>query len=278
MTPAKPASKALTVAKELSQAELNALLQGAGYASTPGERQERLSMKGQIFTASDTNEMFVYNPKHPENPAFAARIVRPVSEYNAIFIDESIARQFERPDLANTFSKKFYLPDPDRRTWPSDDAYDDLARHVGEYTDKQGHPMKHSWKGDLLVQILPDDGVLTGEETQYILTLATTSLIEFKGTSKAPEAGAVSDFNFMQKLVRFAVANAPEGTPPSKAVLDALTSYAMGGVVAEFRVGNAENKALNQTWTVAILDPIYIEPADSGTPALTSGNPDEDGL
>jgi hypothetical protein len=278
MPPTKAPSKALTVAKELSQAELNALLQGAGYASVPGERQERISLKGQIFTASDTGEMFVYNPKHPENPAFTARIVKPVSEYNAIYIDEAIARQFERLDLANTFSKKFYQPDPDRRVWPSDEAYDDLARHVGEFIDKDGKPMKHAWKGDLLLQILPEDGTLTGEETEYLLTLATTSLIEFKGTSKAPEAGAVSEFNFMQKLVRFAIESAAEGIEPSKAVLDALTSYAMGGVVAEVRVGNAENKSLNQSWTVAIFDPIHIEPADSGAAALPSGDPDEVGL
>lgn len=270
-----PPTKAVATTKELSQTELNNLLQSAGFAAPPSERQGRLNLKGQIFTASDTNDMFVYNPKHPEDPAFTVRIVKPVEEYNAIYIDDAIARQFDRPDLANTFSKKYYQPNPDRRVWPSDEAYDELSRHVGEYTDKDGKPMKHSWKGDLLVQILPEDGVLTGEETQYIMTLPTTALIEYKGASKSPEAGVASEYNFMQKLVRFA--QAQEGvTDPSKAVIDALTSYAMGGVVAEVRVGNVENKTLNQSWTVPVFDPIHIEPMVEGDALLA--NPDEDGL
>lgn len=274
MPPTKSSAIAVP-AKELTQAELNSLLQQTGYASKPSERQARLSLKGQVFTASDTNEMFVFNPRKPAEPAFTARIVKPVVEYNAIYIDDSIARQFGRPDLAGTFSKKFYEHDETRRVWPSDDAYDELARHVGEYTDKDGKDMKHAWKGDLYIQMLPEDGNLTGDETIYCLTLPTTALIEYKGASRAPEAGSASDLNFMQKLVRFA---SKDTENPGKAVLDALTSYAMGGVVVEVRVGNVENKNLNQSWTVPVFDPIHIEPMVEGDALLNSGDPDEVGL
>lgn len=275
MPPAKQTAVA-QVAKELSQEELNKLLQGAGYASPPSERAARLKLDGQVFVASDTGDMYVYNPKQPSVPAFTARIVKPVEDYMAIFIDDSIARGFEREDLAGTFSKSYFQANPDRRTWPSDDVYDELARRT-DLLDKDGKPLKPSWKGDLLLQILPEDGTLTGEETQYILTLPTTSLIEFRGSSRDPEAGAISEFNFMQKLVRFAIAGA-DGIDPSKAVLDALTSYAMGGVVAEARVGRAESKERNQSWPVIIFDPIHIEPMVQGDNLIGSGDPDEVGL
>lgn len=271
-------SSALTTAKDLTQDELNKLLQGAGYASAPGERQHRLNLKGQVFTASDTNEMYVYNPKQPTVPAFTVRIVKPLEEYWAIWIDDNIARQFGRADLANTFSKNYITPNPDRRLWPSDEAYDELKTHIGEYNDQYGNPMKAAWKADLLVQIVPEDGNLVGDETQYALTLSTTGVIEFRGTSKEVEKGAVSDLNFMQKLLRFGMEKAPEGTEKNRAVLDALSSYAMGGVVAEVRVAQMSNKEKNQTWTVPVFDPIHIEPMQQGDLLVGSGNPDEVGL
>lgn len=268
----------MTVAKELSQEEFNALLQGAGYASSPADRQARLKLEGQMFKASDTGDMYVYNPTKPSVPAFTARIVQPLEDYMAIWISDKVASQFGRPDLAGTFSKRYSQENPERRVWPSDEVYDELVRRT-DIMDDYDKPLKPSWKGDLYLQILGDEGVLNGDETVYILTLPTTSVIEFRGASSSPEEGAISELNFMQKLMRFAVENAADGVEPRKAALDALTSYSMGGVVAEFRIGRAENKERGQNWPVIIADPVHIEPMVEGDALLEDGkNPDEVGL
>lgn len=260
-------SKALTVATTLSSDDLTALLQQSGWAEKPsGEALPRIKLDGNMLTTPD-GEMFVYNPKKPEVPAMTIRIVRPPEEYFAIWIDSEASRAIGQPELENTFSKKFLDSDPTRRTWPSDEAFERL-KDAG---------FKSSWKGDMLVQIVPDSGTLTGEEQTYILTLSTTSLIEFKGTSKSPEAGSVSDTNFVRRLSLFALEEATDN--PKKAVLDALTSLTLGGVVAEARLIRAENKDLGRTWTVIQFAPIHIEPMQQGDRVLSAGDdPDEIGV
>lgn len=260
------------VATTISQQDLNAALQNAGFASAPSERQARIKLDGNAFTLSDTGEMFAFNRNKPEVPAFTARIVKPLVDYMAIFIDEVVASGFGRADLAGTFSKKYSTPDPERRLWPSDEVYDELSR--ADLVDKDNKPVKGSWKGDLYLQILPDSGNLTGDETVYVLTMPVTSVIEFRGSSRQPEAGSVSKFNFMQKLLQFAIGG--EGvTDQNKAINDALTAYALGGVVAEFRIGRGENKEANRNWPVIIADPIHIEKMQQGDNLLGTGN-DED--
>jgi hypothetical protein len=122
----------------------------------------------------------------------------------------------------------------------------------------------------MLVQVIPESGTLVGDETVYLLTLSTTSLIDFKGTSKTPSAGSVSEDNFITKLSQFAMKQ--EGvTDMSKAVIDALTSLSMGGVAAEVRILRAENKAIGATWSVIVFDPVHIEPMSEGDALLTDG-------
>lgn len=255
----------------LTSAELNALLQEQGVISKPSsEKQERISVSAAMLTTSDDGEMYVYNPKKPEQPAMTVRILRPVEEYNAIWIDNVVASSFGRPDLANTFSKNFFEPREDRRIWPSDEVYDELAR--ANLFDSKGKEVKGSWKGDLYVQILPESGTLQGDETAYVITLPTTSLIEFRGSSKAPDEGAISDVNFIHKLMDFAQEGAED---PRKAVLDALTSYQLGGVVAEIRIGEGENKERGQRWPVLVFDPVHIEPMVEGDNLLASGDEED---
>ena len=258
------ATKAVAVVEEISNDELTALLQSAGWAEKPSaDAVPRLKLDGSLLTASDTGEMFVYNPTKPKVPAMTARIARPPEEYYAIWIDDEAALKIGRPELAKTFSKKFVNPDPTRRVWESDAAYDQLI-NAG---------IKSSWKADIYLQIVPDSGKLQGDETIYVLTLNTTSLIEFKGTGKNPEGGVVEDKNFIRKLSLFALSEA-KGSP-KKAVLDALTSLMLGGVVVEVRLVRAENKELGRTWTVIVFEPVYIEAMQEGDTLLTSGETDD---
>lgn len=262
---------AVAVATSLTSEELNALLQSSGFTPKPSGGA-RLGLNGQSLVASDTGETFNYNPVK-KTPALTVRIVKPLEEYNAFWISDDNAKALGRMDIASTFSKKFYNPDPDRRVWDSDLAYDDIKAR-NDLVDDYGHPLKASWKGDVLVQIIPASGSLTGEETVYTITLSTTSVIEFKGASKTPDGGVVSDKNFIRKLCEYAQENAAEGVTPTKAVVDALTAYTLGGVVAEIRLPLAEDKVHNRRWTVIVFDPIHIEPVTAG-PALEAGDTDD---
>lgn len=251
-----------TVAKELSPDELTALLQQAGWAEKQtGDAPVRMKLDGNMLTTPDGG-MYVYNPAKPAIPACTVRIVRPPEEYWAIWVDDEAARSIDAPDLAGTFSKKYLQPDPTRRIWPSDEAHDQL-KAAGN---------KASWKADILLQVIPASGTLTGDEPVYTLTLATTSLIDFKGTSRTPSSGSVSTDNFITKLSKFAMTQ--DGvTDPSQAVLNALTSLTLGGVAAEVRILRAENKELGRTWPVVVFDPVHIEPMEQGD-LLTSGEAD----
>lgn len=255
-------TKAVTVAEqELSSSELTAYLQASGWAEkSTSEKAHRIKLdNGRLVT--DDGEMFVYNPSKPHIPAMTARIVKPLEEYYAIYLNDTNAALMNRPELGNTFSKKYLVHDDNRRIWDSDLAFEEIKSFPG-LVDNFGKPLKPQWKGDLLIQILPESGKLTGDETIYTLTLSATSVAEFKGSYRAPEKGSVSDFNFIQKLCQYAMDASTDRSKVAlqKAVTAALTSYTMGGVVAEVRILPAENKDMGTSWSVISFDPIHVEP------------------
>lgn len=233
----------------------------------------RLKFENGMLIAPDTGEMFVYNPSKPGTPMMTVRIMDVPDEYFGIWITDEMAQAIGQPGLAGKPSKKFLHPKPGRRIWDSDLAYDDLIREG----------FKGSWKGDIEVQIIPADGNLKGTETTYSLTLPTTSLIEFKGASRAPDKGSVSEFNFIHKLAQFAIESALDANENAseadlkKAVLDAMTVLPLGGVAAEIRSLKAENKERGQSWMVLSFTPVHIEPLDADLPALPSGTGEESG-
>jgi hypothetical protein len=250
---------AMTVAKKLSPEELTNLLQSSGWAEkSSGEAPVRMKLDGNMLTTPN-GDMYVYNPAKPAIPACVVRIVAPPEEYWGIWVDGQAARSVGIPEIENTFSKKYIVPNANRRLWPSDEAFDAL-KAAGN---------KASWKGDILVQVIPEDGALKGDEPIYTLTLSTTSLIEFKGTSKTPAAGSVSEYNFITKLSM--LAQEEETTNPTAAVMNALTSLTLGGVAAEVRILRAENKELGRSWSVVSFDPIHIETMQEGDALLAPG-------
>jgi hypothetical protein len=241
--PSKPVpseDKALVVANELTAEELTALLQQHGWAEkSSGDAPLRMKLDGNMLTTPD-GQIYVYNPAKPKIPACTVRIVKPPEEYFGIWVDDEAARTVGIPEIAGTFSKKYIHPDPTRRTWPSDDAFDQL----------KAAGIKASWKGDMLLQVVPEDGTLNGDEPIYLL----------------------SEFNFITKLSQFAMKDAPD---PRLAVINALSSLTLGGVVAEVRIVRAENKELGRTWPVIVFDPIHIEPVEAG-PALEAGDVEDE--
>jgi hypothetical protein len=254
-------STAVVKAEQFTSDDLTKFLQQSGWAEkSSGDAPLRMKLDGNMLVTPD-GEMFVYNPTKPKIPALTARIVKPPEEYWAIWIDADAARLIGQPELQDSFSKKYVHPDPDRRTWDSDAAFDQL-KNAG---------VKASWKADILLQVMPETGNLTGDEPVYTLTLSTTSLIEFKGASREPDKGAVSEKNFIRKLCEFSIEADPKNG--KQAVTAALLSLTLGGVVAEIRLLRAENKELGRSWTVISFDPIYIEQMFEGE-MLLSGSDD----
>jgi len=257
------------VPASMSHEDLMGLLGQTGAIATGGEFH-RLTLKGGLL---ETDEGDIFPPRK-DGPALTVRIVSPPVMYNAFFLsaDEGNggfdAGRIGRPDLNGRFVKKYDDPaEQAKNASPTNDVFDDIAQAAGKRGD---------FKGDLQVQIVPDDGNMTGEETIYTLTLSTTSIFEWRGSSKNPSAGSVSDENFIVKLARFAVKKAVEAgadeTGQRTAVLNAMTSLRLGGVIADVYLLRAQNPDKTRTWTVISFDPVHIEPVDGGAPALSPGD------
>lgn len=254
------------IAATLSPADLTSMLQESGMLSR-GSEFHRMSLEGGKLVAGD--DIYVFNERKPETPAVTVRIVKPPFYYSALWVDEAMAREVGQPALANKFVKKYDDKNDDLFNSHDPETYDLLTKQLG---------IRGSFKGDILLQIVPASGELTGEEPIYTLTLPTTSVFEWRGSSRNPNGGSVSEFNFMYKLAQLASQQAADAgedeTGQRRAVMAALTALRLGGVVADIRLWTMKNDDGNRTWTVISFDPVHIEPVDNA-PALTDGN-DED--
>jgi hypothetical protein len=257
------------VPSTLTNEDLIALLGQAGVISQGGGEYHRLTLKAGVLETDD-GDMF---PPLKGKPSLTVRIVKPPVYYNAFFLSDkgengSInAAEYNRPDMNGRFCRKYDDPaEQAADTNPANTLYDEIAKDTGT---------RGSFKADIQVQIVPESGTLTGEETVYTLTLSTTSVFEFRGSTRDPGAGSVSAENFLVKLAKFAVAETTEAgadeAGQKTAVLNAMTSLRLGGVVADVYLLRAENDAKSMTWWVVSFDPIHVEPPDGGAPALGAG-------
>lgn len=251
----------------LSREDLLALLGQQGAIAQPTNDFHRMKLDGGILTTDD-GEIF---PPRKDGPALRVRIVSPPKYYNAIFLSEKQddgsfdARRIGRGELNGRFTRKYDDPnDQAADTNPANAIFDEVAAASG---------LRGQFKADIEVQIVPESGEMTGDETVYTLALSTTSIFEWRGSARNPTGGTVSETNFMVELAEFAQESAAEtGVDPAFAVLAALTSLKLGGVVADVYLLRATNPDNNQTWTVIHFTPVHIEPADGGAPALTAGD------
>lgn len=234
-------------------------------ASESGFRRMSLTGGSLVTDPGQPNEE--HWPPTKRGPTMTVRIVKPPVYYNSFFLDASESNgavdggRIGRPDLNGKFVKKYDNPE-NGNEWDNSEVFDDLAKATG----KRG-----SFKGDIQLQIVPDDGVLTGEEPIYTLALSTTSAMDFRGSAKNPSGGIVQDKNFTVQLGEFAIAKAiEEGRDPRQAILDAMTALQLGGVVAEIYLIQSSNEDKSIVWTVVAFKPIHVELGDTA-PALTEG-------
>jgi len=263
-------SKAVIPAS-LTHDDLMALLGQTGEVAQSQTDFPRMTLKAGVLETDD-GEMFA--PKR-NAPSLTVRIVKPPVYYNAFYLDKGgqngaiDPRRIGREDLDKRFVRKYDDPaEQAADTNPANAVYDLIADETGQ---------RGSFKGDLLVQIVPESGDMTGDETVYTLTLSTTSVFEWRGSSRDPGAGSVSDENFIVKLAKFAVAQAVENGADENAqkttVLNAMTSLRLSGVIADVYLHRAENDDRTRTWWVISFTPVHIEPVTEQA-ALAPGEPE----
>lgn len=268
--PATPTdTSAMVATTPLSDDDLTALLRQSGAIADAPQGSNRIKIEGSNFIAGE--DIYVYNTA-TKKPAFIARIVEPMEELQQFWFDTQHAQYANRPDIQDRMCKS-YFNKPDQERNRSEDGTDCHSCPFGPWVKDPAFGKKCQWRGDLRIQIIPPSGMLMGDEEIWTLNFPTTSVIEFKGTAKAPQSGSVSPTNFMHKLAQLARKNAVAAKEDeATAVMKALKAYYNGGVVAEFRLLPMSNAQGNNTWRVISLEPIQIVDIEEN-PALEAGTP-----
>lgn len=260
--------------------EFTAALMAAGFLNPAvgGTDFHRIKMSGATLMYND-EPIASYNLKSKE-PCLYIQLAGPPEEYQAMWFEQPLAIAVGRPEIAGKFCRS-YFDKPDQARQRSETGYDCNAcpvhpfmpadRLPQEAKEQQG-ASKCAWKGDIEFQIVerqPDGSFTKNDETLYTLTLPTTGIIEFKGSSSRksnPLEGSVSPLNFMAQLGKFAIEKwGKEG------LLKAHTALAMGGVIAAVRLPMAHSQDNSRTYHVFSLEPVEILEVED-RPALESGD------
>jgi hypothetical protein len=265
---------------QLTDADFTRALAEAGLIqSGPVSGVRRMQIDGSSFVAGD--DIFVYN-QATKQPAFTARLVGPLVQYQGFYFTEQEARIAGRPNMIDKFCKSFFDVPTQARKF-AEDGTSCPECPFGPFLKETLTGKKCQWRADLELQIMPPSGQLTGDEQIWLLNLSTTSVIEFVGTARNQPAGSVSDLNFLQKLARMGAETTPDN--PQQGAIRAMRAYQLGGVVAAFRLLSAQNTDGSIKWRVVSLDPVtFVDmPEPEEAPALAAAaipvsNPEPDDL
>jgi hypothetical protein len=247
----------------LTPDEITAILAEAGAIDEQQETFLRLKVDGTNFVSDD--DIWMSNPKTGE-PAFTARILNNPVQFQAMWFDDGKQKgidpdwvRYERPDMVGGGYCKSYFDNPQeaRETGTNGASCRDCMCNPFQ---KKVRP-KCGWKGDLQLQMIPEDGVMKGDEPVVTLTLSTTGMIQWRGTAQSKQGGSAPDtFNFQYLLAELAIAKSGEwGLSVPEAINAALTSLVGGGVAAEWRIHRVTNEESGNTWSVPAATPVHIE-------------------
>lgn len=276
--------------------EFTKALLEAGFLSKAagGAEFNRISAKGNNLVY-DKEVIATYNGKTKE-PALIVQLTDMPVEYQSMWFSETLAKAVGRdgsvegvPSIANRFCKSHFETPGEERKF-AEDGTSCQTCPVSPFTPVGALPpeakaqegaSKCAWKGDIEFYILEkqEDGSYTNiDETLYTMSLPTTGIIEFKGTSKKKLEGSVSAENFMVKLARLGVEKwGKEGLMKARSMLQA------GGVIAELHLPLATSQDGSRSYNVASFNPIDIIDIeqhaalpDSSTNESNTGNTEDD--
>jgi hypothetical protein len=236
--------------------DITAILQEAGAVDEQAEKFNRIKVDGTNFVSDD--DIWMSNPKTGE-AAFTARILDNPVQFQSFWFTPEDAATYERPDMVKGGYCKSYYDNPQQAREVGTNGASCRACPVNPF-QKDNYP-KCKWGGDLQLQLIPEDGVMKGDEPVHTMTLATTGMIQWRGTRANPSGGSVDGTNnFQFLLAQLALAKAPEwGLTGPQAITAALTSLVGGGVAAEWRIHRVTNEESGNTWSVPAATPVHIE-------------------
>lgn len=264
-----------------------AALRDAGFLSpaSAGTDFNRIKLDGQNLVYND-EIIASYNAKTKE-PALYIRLAGEATEYQAMWFDKdgNLARAVGRPGMAGKMCKSHFDDPNEARSFAMDGtSCDSCPVHPFMPFDKlppEAGNKRCAWKADLEFYILDkqEDGTLAQtDDTLYTMSLPTTGVIEYKGSSSkkggGPLAGSVSPENFKVQLARLAMTKWGE-----KGILMAKTYERAGGVIAELHILRGTSPDGSRSYPVVSLRPIDILEMEEA-PALpdTSEAPDDEGV
>jgi hypothetical protein len=260
--PRTPNSNKAALAKVAPTAdEVTKILQGLGVLEVQRSEFHRIKVDGAVFDVDGTP--YVSNPR-TNSPAFVARIVAPPEQYQALWHDIELATALDRPSAIDKFCKS-HFNNPDEARKVSDLGFSCEACPVAPWKRDNEYGKKCAWKGDIQLQMVDpatgqfftkdEDGKTVPDDTIYTLTLSTTAMIEWQGTSRDPKAGNVSPFNFIHKLANYGMEQSDD---PNAGIVAAINALGLGLVVAEWRSLKASSSDGARTWYVPSATPIMI--------------------
>lgn len=292
MTKAKEEEKNLPAVP--NQNEWEEALRAAGFINpaNAGKDINRLKIAGQnIYSGDDLIASAVPASRgKPAVPALIVQLMDAPRQYQSLWFDkrENAHKAESNGELAQVVGRDGSqpgIPSIEGRFCKSHFDKEDEARHFAEdgtscdtcpvmpFVPKDQLPpeakgKKCSWRADVEFRILEKnaDGLLEAvDQTIYTVSLSTTGVIEFVGSSgrkNDPLAGSVSEKNTMAQIAMLGFQKwGKEG------ILKARTMLSLGGVICELHIMPAQSRDGSINWTVPSFKPIEILEQEE-TPAL----------
>lgn len=268
----------------ISDDEFTAALREHGFLPTRGNSDiQRLVIKGNQVKF-DGDVIGVYDPRTKE-PALIVQLASEPRQLQSLWFSKpddpdsssnrELAQYVERPDVAGHFCKS-YFDDPKQNRRYAEDGTSCDECPVHPFVPKDQLPeaangKKCSWRAEAKLYILDkqDDGTYARiDDTEYTLGLATTSVIEFFGSSSKKNdslAGSVSPMHTMARIAKLGMQKwGVAGIERAK------TSLAAGLVICGLHI--PEQTSGNRSWSVPSFDPIDILELED-QPQLTTSAP-----
>lgn len=283
-TPKPPAVSApatnLPAPASLSPQELEQAMIAAGLISpaSSGADFNRCRVDGQRFIFGDPkNPEFTFDSPSDGRPAFRCLLVSDAIEYNARWMDDTLATAVQRPHMAGKMCKT-HIKIPEQAGVRAEDGtvcatcpvYFRLPKGTPVPADGNGIAKKCGGTLDVEFWLLDDNGAITDERI-WTLSMSFTGLMEWQGSFSGRAVGYVSEANFKRKLAILAATKAPDNI--AAAIVAATQALNDRGVIAEARILRAEREG--NRFSVPSFNPIDII-ATEAKPAI--GTADNEGV
>jgi len=243
---------ALTTA-ESNKNLITEALRDLGLATQGGDQQwgrakingTTLDLDGNVFTGS-SEELTLYG-----------RLLDVPLEYQAVWLEPADAATLGRPDAAEKFCKSYYHI-PDQKGEMAEDGTSCKTCPISPFIKRENSPLeggkKCSWRADIIFHWTDKMGQKQ-DDRDWTLSLATTSVIEMKGTSRDPVSGFVSSENFMHRLAKFGIGVFKDDDPKT-AIAKIGAMLKSGRLITSFKVVTKTGGPRN--FPVIVMEPVNV--------------------